>query len=386
MQNMEQLRKFVSPEVVYGLESLNLVKDYVQNYESARVLIVTDEGIIKAGWCGKVADVLEKAGIEYIIFSSVTPNPRAEEVMSGAKVYSDNECDSIVAIGGGSAMDCAKGIGIVISNGQHIKNFEGVDKVPVPMPPLICIPTTAGTASEVSQFSIIMDTQKKNKMAIISKAVIPDIALIDPQVLLTKPAYLTACTGMDALVHAMEAYVSNGSSEFTDLHALYAIKLISNSLAKSVKDLSNLELRYSMMIGSIQAGFAFSNASLGAVHAMAHSLGGELDLPHGECNSLLLEHVVDYNYDYAEEKYKKIAEAMGINTGALTKNECKNALISEIIKIKNEAGITKTLSQIGVKPDMLKKLTENALKDACIITNPRRPVFTDIEEVYEKAL
>lgn len=386
MNQLEHIRKFVSPEVVYGIGSIALVKHYVLNYEARRVFIVTDKGVINAGWVKKITESLDEAEIEYVIYSDITSNPRSEEVMNGAEIYIRENCDAIVAIGGGSPMDCAKGVGIVTSNRQDILKFEGVDNVRIPMPPLICIPTTAGTASEVSQFSIILNTSQKTKIAIISKSVVPDIAIIDPQLLTTKSAYLTACTGVDALVHAIEAYVSNGSSPLTDIHALHAVKLISRSLVNSVNDLENIHLREDMMLGSLEAGFAFSNASLGAVHAMAHSLGGQLDLPHGECNAILLEYVIDYNFDFAAEKYKNIANAMGIDKAYINGRESKRALIEKVKEIIIGSGITKTLSQAGVSDEMTGILAKNALKDACIITNPRKPTLKEIEEIYANAL
>jgi len=386
MKSLQHIRKFVSSEVVYGVNSIELVRYYVQNYEGRKVLIVTDKGVMNAGWTKIITESLDAGGIEYIIFSDVTPNPRIEEVTAGAELFEENDCDVIIAVGGGSPMDCAKGIGIVNSNMQDILKFEGVDKVAVPMPPLICVPTTAGTASEVSQFSILSAMHLKTKIAIISKAVVPDVAIIDPQVLLTKGAYLTACTGMDALVHAIEAYVSNGNSPLTDLHALYAIKLINNNLVQSVNNLTDIDLRKNMMLGSLEAGFAFSNASLGAVHAMAHSLGGLLDLPHGECNAMLLEHVIEYNFDYAADRFIEIAKAMEIDVTGMSANECKKSLIDRIKSLKNDSGITKSLSQIGVSKDMIPDLAKNAIKDACILTNPRKPTLQDIEVVYDNAL
>ncbi len=193
-------------------------------------------------------------------------------------------------------MDCAKGIGIVSTNRKNILDIEGIDNVPIPGPPLICIPTTSGTSADVSQFAIINDTVEKRKIAIISKTVVPDVALIDPLTTLTMPAYLTACTGIDALVHAVEAYVSTANSPLLDLHALEAVRLVCTNLPQVLAAPTDLELRGKMTLASLQAGLAFSNASLGAVHAMAHSLGGLLDLPHGECNALLLDHVVNFNY------------------------------------------------------------------------------------------
>jgi len=213
------LRKFVAPEFVFGSGSRKLVGRYATNLGAKRVLLVTDPGVIAAGWAGDVADVLIESGIAYSLFSAVTPNPKAEEVMAGVRHYEANECDIIVSVGGGSVTDCAKGIGIASANKSHILDFEGVDNVPLPPPPLICVPTTAGTSADVSQFAIITDTAERVKIAIISKAVVPDVSLVDPDTCFTMDPYLTACTGLDALVHAIEAFVSQANGPMSDLHA-----------------------------------------------------------------------------------------------------------------------------------------------------------------------
>ena len=278
-----------------------------------RALVVSDPGVQKAGWVESLLVTLTEAGIETVLTTEVSPNPRATEVMPGATLYTAEHCDGIVAIGGGSVMDYAKGIGIVASNRRPIEEFEGVDAVEKPCPPLICIPTTAGTSADVSQFAIIRHPVDAVKIAIISKAVVPDLVLIDPETTTTMDPFLTACTGIDAMVHAFEAFVSVAASPITDLHALEAIRLVRANLVGATRDPGNQDLRGAVMQGSLQAGLAFSNASLGAVHAMAHSLGGWLDLPHGECNALLLEHVVAFNFPKATERYLQIGEALGLD-------------------------------------------------------------------------
>jgi len=306
--------------------------------------------------------------------------------MTGADVYQSYACDAIVAVGGGSPLDCAKGIGIVSSNKRHILTFEGVDQVDVPMPPLICIPTTGGTSADVSQFAIISNRQERVKIAIISKATVPDIALIDPVTLTTMDPYLTACTGMDALVHAIEAFVSNASSHFTDLYALEAIQLITQALLPCIGDLDDINLRGRIMLGSLKAGLAFSNASLGAVHAMAHSLGGYLDLPHGECNAMLLRHVMDFNFGVSSERYTQIGNAMGIDLSGQTQAQKKQSILNEVQRLSSAAGIQSTLEQRGVSRSDIPPLAQKALKDPCMVTNPRRPNQRDIEVIYEEAL
>jgi len=383
---MLKLRKFVAPEFLFGPGALDLVSQYARNFGANKVLVVTDSGVISAGWAGKVMEALESAGIPGVIFSDVTPNPRSEEVMAGVEFYRDQECDVIVAVGGGSPMDCAKGIGIVNTNRKSILEFEGIDNVGKPGPPLICIPTTAGTSADVSQFAIINNLPKRVKTAIISKTVVPDVALIDPATTVTMDPYLTACTGLDALVHAIEAFVSSANSPVTDLHALEAIRIIPSTLLDVIAHPDDVELRAKMMLGSLEAGLAFSNASLGAVHAMAHSLGGFLDLSHGECNSILLDHVIGFNYYAVSERYNKIGEAMGIDLDKMTAEEKRKAILDEIARLKTSVGIVKTLGERGVRKSDISELSKKAMEDPCMVTNPRQPDQRDIEVVYEEAL
>ena len=383
---MIELRKFVAPEYIFGTGAMDLVGQYALNFGAQRVLIVTDPGVIAAGLVRRVQESLAESGIDHHLFSAVSPNPRAEEVMEGARFYAEENCDVIVAIGGGSPMDCAKGIGIAANNRRHVLEFVGIDNVPVPGPPLICIPTTAGSSADVSQFAIITDTRERVKKAIISKTTVPDIALIDPGATLSMDNYLTACTAIDALVHAIEAFTSTASAPMFDLHALEAIRLISANLEQAIAHPDDLDLRSRIMHGSLQAGLAFSNASLGAVHAMAHSLGGFLDLPHGECNAILLNHVMEYNFSTSPEKFLEIGKAMGLSMQGCPAREARNLVLSEIIRIKRAAGITSTLKERGTKSADIPQLARKAILDPCMVTNPRMPVQRDIEVIYEEAL
>ncbi len=383
---MMELRKFVAPEFIFGVGAMQLVGRYAVNFGAKKVLIVSDQGVIAAGWAEKVLNLLHEEGIETAVFSSVSANPRDSEVMAGADFYHQEHCDVIVAVGGGSPMDCAKGIGIVSTNRQNILAMEGIDKVTIPGPPLICIPTTSGTSADVSQFAIINDTGDKKKIAIISKTMVPDVALIDPLTTVSMPPYLTACTGMDALVHAVEAYVSTANSPLLDLHALEAVRLVYDNLPKVLATPDDIELRGKMTLASLQAGLAFSNASLGAVHAMAHSLGGLLDLPHGECNALLLGHVVNFNFPEANDRYLKIGQAMGIDFRNMEADTMKNAIFTRINTLKQAVGIKKTLGQQGATAADIPTLAQKALKDPCMVTNPRIAGQRDIEVIYEEAL
>ncbi len=386
MSNIVELRKFVAPEFIFGSGARLLVGRYAINFGARKVLIVTDPGILAMGLVDPVLDALKVEGIDYEIYSNIKPNPTAHQVMEGAEFYLNNNCNFIVAVGGGSPMDCAKAIGIVSSNRREVHEFEGVDKVPIPSAPLICIPTTAGSAADVSQFAIITDSERKLKMAIVSKTVVPDVALIDPETTLTMDKSLTIATGFDVLSHAIEAYVSNASSPITDLHALEAIRLVTSNLIPTINDLGNIELRGKMMLSSLNAGLAFSNASLGLVHAMAHSLGGLLDLSHGECNALLLDPVVEFNFEAESEKYKEIARAFGLEVNGLRDEDVKMALTKGIKDLKDEAHMNYSLKHVGVKGEDIPELARKAMNDACIITNPKRPSQSDVEEIFKNAL
>lgn len=380
-----ELRKFVAPEIVYGLGARDMAARYAHNFGGRKVLVVTDEGVIRAGWVDALLANLREAGLSSTVFSDVSPNPRDSQVTAGAEIFLRENCNLIIAIGGGSPMDCAKGIGIVSHNQRSILEFEGVDEVPIPGPPLICIPTTAGSAADISQFAIINDTRRKVKIAIISKTVVPDVALIDPVTTTTKDAYLTACTGMDALTHAFEAYVSNAASSITDLHALEAIRLAWRALPALFKDLKNLDLRNQMMLACMHAGLAFSNASLGIVHAMAHSLGGYLDLAHGECNALLLEFAVEYNFDQAAGRYLDIARAMGLDLAALPAADQRAEILQALWQFRRQVGIEGSLHEMGVSMGDLNALAGKAVHDPCIATNPKPVELANIEEIYGRA-
>lgn len=374
------LRKFVAPEFVFGLDARLLVGRYLNNFAAKKILMVTDKGVISSGWLDEVMDVLESDCYDYEIYSKIKANPRTNEVMAGAEMYLEEGCDVIVAIGGGSPMDCAKGIGIVSSNNKNIKEFEGVDRVSLPAPPLICIPTTAGSSADVSQFAIISDQSKGKKMAIISKKLVPDVALIDPVTTTSLNKYMTIYTGFDILSHAIEAYVSNASSPITDIHSLESIKLFCSNILPVLDDPENIYYRGNLMLASLHAGLAFSNASLGLIHAMAHSLGGLKDLPHGELNALLFEHVINYNFEYEPERYLKIANKMGM--GVVTD---KTEFINGIKELKKNLGITHTLKDKGVEIDDIPILSQRALNDPCIATNPVIPEQSDVEAIFKNA-
>lgn len=385
-QAFSALRKFVSPEIIFGAGSRHSVGNYAVNFGARKVLVVSDPGVQAAGWLADVEASLQAQGLEYCLFTGVSPNPRVEEVMQGAELYRSAGCNLIVAIGGGSPMDCAKGIGIVAAHGRSILEFEGVDTLRVPSPPLILIPTTAGTSADVSQFVIISNPQERMKFSIVSKAVVPDVSLIDPETTLSMDPFLSACTGIDALVHAIEAFVSTGNGPLTDSHALEAMRLIGSNLVPMIANPGDIALREKIMLGSMQAGLAFSNAILGAVHAMSHSLGGFLDLPHGLCNAALVEHVVAFNYSAAPERFRVIAETLGIDCRGLTPPQVRERLVQHLIEFKHAVGFHEHLGRQGVSSSDIPFLSRHAMQDPCILTNPRQSTQRDVEVVYAEAL
>ncbi|WAH55199.1 iron-containing alcohol dehydrogenase [Pseudomonas silvicola] len=383
---ISQLRKFVSPEIIFGAGCRHHVANYAKNFGARKVLLVSDPGVINAGWVADVEASLAAEGIDYALYSAVSPNPRIEEVMQGAERYRAEHCDVIVAVGGGSPMDCAKAIGIVVAHDRHILEFEGVDTLRVPSPPLILIPTTAGTSADVSQFVILSNQEQRMKISIVSKGAVPDVALIDPETTLSMDPFLSACTGVDALVHAIEAFVSTGHGPLTDPHALEAIRLINGHLVQMIANPHDLGLREKVMLGSMQAGLAFSNAILGAVHAMSHSLGGFLDLPHGLCNAVLIEHVVAFNYSAAPERFQVIAQTCGIDCRGLGHPQIRQRLVDHLIALKHAIGFHETLGLHGVRMADIPFLSHHAMHDPCILTNPRHSSQRDVEVVFGEAL
>ncbi len=381
-----EMRKFVAPEFIFGVGSRRRVGFYAKNMMARRVLIVSDAGVIAAGWLKDVQDDLAEFGIESVVFKDLTPNPKDYEVMAGADLYARERCDVIVALGGGSVIDCAKAIGVVHTNQFVVRLFEGIDRIELPGPPLLCIPTTAGTAADVSQFCIIVNSDERYKMAIISKTVVPDVALIDPETTTTMAPYLTACTGLDALTHAIEAYVSTASSPVADVHALEAIRLVWHNVEQAVSDPGQVAARENMMLASLQAGLAFSNASLGAVHALAHSLGGYLGLPHGECNALLLEHVARFNMSAAVERFRRVAEVIGVDSRGMGEQELSRRITEALSSLRQRVGIVDALAARGVSVTDIPQLTRHAINDACIVTNPRRVAAGDVKAIYGEAL
>ncbi len=349
-------------------------------------LIVTDKILSSIGMVKQVSDLLAASAVKTVVFDGTQPNPTIGNVEAGLKILKENQCDFIISLGGGSPHDCAKGIALVAANGGEISDYEGVDQSPKPQLPLISINTTAGTASEMTRFCIITDEARHIKMAIVDKNVTPLMSVNDPELMLAKPASLTAATGMDALTHAVEAYVSVAATPITDAVAIKAIEIIQQSLRTAVNDGQNIEAREQMAYAQFMAGMAFNNASLGYVHAMAHQLGGFYDLPHGVCNAVLLPHVQRFNAKVSPARLKDVAKAMGADVENLSNEEGADAALAAIVELSTAVGIPAGLKDLGVKEEDFDVLSENALKDACGFTNPIQATHAEITEIYRQAM
>ncbi|WDV45068.1 L-threonine dehydrogenase [Clostridiaceae bacterium M8S5] len=360
--------------------------DMIKNLGFKKAFIVTDKVLNEIGLVNKLTSVLANNGIEYVIFDETKPNPTTKNVHDGVDMLKSEECDFVISFGGGSPHDCAKGIALVATNGGNIKDYEGVHKSSKPQLPLVAINTTAGTASEMTIFCIITDEERHIKMAIVDKHVTPILAVNDPELMMDMPKSLTAATGMDALTHAIEAYVSTAATPITDACALQAISLISNHLRKAVDNGKDENARNQMAYAEFLAGMAFNNASLGYVHAMAHQLGGFYDLPHGVCNAILLPHVQKYNSQVCPEKLKDIAQSLGIKVEGLSDKEGAQSAIDAIIALSKDIGIPSGLKEIGAKEKDIPTLAENALKDACGITNPKQATHEEIVSIFKNAM
>lgn len=381
-----QVFKFMVPEIIFGKGTLRLVGESARRLGATKVFLVSDEGVASVGWVDQAVKYLKEVDLDYKVWTGLSANPKDYEIENGKDIYLEAECDAVIGMGGGSANDAAKAVALLATNGGRIKDYEGVEKIERPLPPLICVATTAGAAAEVTQFTIVVDSERKVKMTSGSKSLVPDIAIIDPLLLSTINAVLTANTGMDALTHAIEAYVSVAATPITDVLALRAIQMISSSLRASVASHTNTHAKTDMAMASLLAGVAMSNAILGAVHAMAHPLGGLLDLPHGEANSILLPHVMRFNMIGCTDRYAEIARAMGERTEGLSTREAAEKAIQAVERLCSDIGVKQHLSEIGLKEEYIEELSKAAADDLSLITNPRDATVEQIAEIYRAAL
>ncbi|BBN09130.1 alcohol dehydrogenase [Marchantia polymorpha subsp. ruderalis] len=368
-----------------GVGALNGAGAQIAELGFKKALIVTDKVLVKVGAVNAIIKVLDEINVKYSIYDGTEPNPTDKQVDEGVAMLKKEECDFIVSFGGGSPHDCAKAIGVLATNGGRIHDYEGLNKTKNAMLPLVAVNTTAGTAAELTRFAIITDTKRHVKMAIIDWKVTPTIAVDDPTLMVGMPKSLTAATGMDALTHAIEAYVSTISNPVTDASALHAMKLIKTYLRDAVTDGKNLKARDMMSYAEFLAGMAFNSASLGYVHAMAHQLGGMYNLPHGVCNAVLLPVVQEFNAKKVPILFIDIAEAFGYRDIGENADLAVKVVLEEIRSLSKDVGIPKNLAELGVKPEDFEELAENAMKDACGFTNPRAPTKQEVVELFRLA-
>ena len=375
---------FFIPSVnVIGNGALNDAMNTMKEYGYRRALIVTDAVLNKLGVAGNIQKRLQEFDILSVVFDGTHPNPTTVNVEEGLEMLRSNDCDCVISLGGGSPHDCAKGIALVASNGGDIRDYEGVDRSAKPQLPMIAINTTAGTASEMTRFCIITDVTRHIKMAIVDKHVTPVLSVNDSSLMEGMPKGLTAATGMDALTHAIEAYVSIAATPITDACALKAITMIVENLPTAVEHGSNSE---AMAYAQFLAGMAFNNASLGYVHAMAHQLGGFYDLPHGVCNAVLLPHVQVFNSKVAAARLRDCAKAMNIDVSAMNDEQGAAACVDAIRKLARQVNIPAGLRELNVKEEDIPVLATNALKDACGFTNPIQASHEEIMAIFRAAM
>lgn len=395
LKNMHlgQITSFFIPNVtLVGAGCSSQIPERLNSIGGKKPLVVTDQGIVAVGILKQITDILEKAGMPFAVYDKTVPNPTDKNVAEAFDMYKKEGCDSIITLGGGSSHDCGKGVGFLAGNGGKIHDFEGVDKSSKPFPPYVAVNTTAGTASEMTRFCIITDTSRRVKMAIVDWRCTPSVAIDDPNLMMGMPPALTAATGMDALTHAVEAYVSTAATPMTDACAEKAMEYINRFLRRAVANGRDKEAREGMCYAQYLAGMAFNNASLGHVHAMAHQLGGFYDLPHGECNAILLPYVSEYNRISSRRRFTRIAQLLGERTEGLSSDASSRLAITAIRTLSSDVGIPAGLIALGkkygkdVREEDIPIMTANAQKDACSLTNPRMMSDAAVAAIYKQAL
>lgn len=385
--NKKTYEYFMTPISILGVGCLEQIVTYIKPMAFRKALIVSDKFLVESNLIQKLTDLLVSSGVFFIIYDNVSPNPTVDQVDYGLKLFQDNGCDFLISFGGGSPHDCAKAIALLATNGGDIRNYVGLNKVKKPSAPLIAVNTTAGTGSELTRFCVITDTERHMKMTITDWHVTPIIAVNDAELMINMPPGLTAATGIDALTHAVEAYVSTNATPVTDCKALKAIELIANYLVPAVKNGSDINAREMMVYAEYLAGIAFNNASLGYVHALAHQLGGQYNLPHGLANALMLPAVAEFNLSSVPHKYADITKALGRDITGLTLEDAGRLGINTIRELIKDLGIPQNLSTVrGFTPDDIPLLAANALNDVCALTNPRQGTPQEIETIFKTVL
>ena len=380
-----RIAKFHTPEIIIGHGSLAEVPRAAEGLGVRRLMVVSDLPLMATPWYSELCDRLRSSGLQVYSFTGVSPNPRAPEVSAALEHYESARCEGIVALGGGSVIDAAKGVAVLAANGGHILEYEGIDRARRPLPPLVAAPTTAGSGSDVSQFCIINDVDRRTKVTIIGRGLVPDVSVIDPRVLATLPPEVVAQSGMDAITHCIEAYASIAHNRLTDIAARSAIGTAWRSLERLVEDPGDAQAGLDMAYAALEAGMAFTNAILGATHAMSHPVGGLCDAPHGAINAVLLPHVIRFNAETDPQPYAELAEAVGV-AAASSAHTTAERFAARVADLSARVGLPGSLTPLGVRREDLAVLSAHALADACMTTNPRQPTADDVHRLYREAL
>ncbi len=382
---MKDFRFKVPKNIEFGVGSLKKLPEILNESKSEHVFLISDEGLAKLGVVKKVQDIVEADGLKCTTYLGVVPNPTVDVVNESTKCYKESGATSIIALGGGSSMDVAKATGVLATYGGKITDYEGLYKVPGPIVPIIAIPTTAGTGSEVTASAVVTDEERNYKMSVISYEMLPKYAVLDPQLIMTAPASIAASCGVDALIHALEAYVSNFASPFTDAMAEKAMELIGANIRRFVANRQDEEAACAMMTGSTFAGMAFAWAKLGNVHAMSHPVSAYFHVPHGVANAVLLPTVIEYNALSDHGRYEKIYNFIREKKEP-AKDFKPQMLIDEIKKLNADLGIPQSLSEVGVTEDKIEAMAKDAVVHPNVLANPRQTNLKEMIELYKKAL
>ncbi|WP_087716485.1 iron-containing alcohol dehydrogenase [Levilactobacillus brevis] len=384
----ERSYDFLMPSVnFFGPGVISKIGDRAKMLGMKKPVIVTDKFLegLKDGAVEQTLDSLKAAGVDYVVYNNVEPNPKIRNIKEVKKLYEESGADSIITVGGGSAHDTGKGAGIILTNGDDITKLAGIEILDKALPPLIAVNTTAGTGSELTRHAVITNEETHLKFVVVSWRNIPLVSFNDPTLMLDVPKGLTAATGMDAFVQAVEPYVSVDHNPITDSQCVEAIKLIETSLREAVANGHNLDARTKMVEAEMLAGMAFNNANLGYVHAMAHQLGGQYDAPHGVCCALLLPYVEEYNIIACPDRFAQLAEIMGENTEGLSTRDAAELAIKAMKQLSEDVGIPHSIKEIGAKPEDFELMAENALKDGNAFSNPRKGTKEDIIKIFQAA-
>ena len=374
----------IPQQIEFGVGSLKKLPDILKTNNIDNALLVSDRGLEAIGVVKKITDILDEGGVQYTTFLDVLPNPPVAVVNAAAKLYKDNGCKSIIALGGGGPMDVSKAVGVLAQFGGDIKDYVGVGNVPGPIVPMLAIPTTAGTGSEVTASSVLTDTETNFKFSVIDFALLPKYAVLDPELIMTAPASIAASCGVDALIHALEAYISTAATPFSDAFAEKAMELIGKNIRRFVANRKDVDAACAMMVGSTFAGIAFAWAKLGNIHAMSHPVSGFFHVAHGVANSVLMPTVIEYNALADNGRYEKIYNYIREGNEPVH-NFTPDMLTAEVKKLNKQLGIPENLRAVGVTEDKIEAMAIDAMKSANVLVNPRQTGLKDIIELYKKA-